>query len=323
MKIIEITLLLLGSVIGAGFATGAEIITFFGNLSLPVWCISLIVGITMLGIIMLEILLYFPKDKQHQPIVLSNKKLWTNYIFEIITIVIYFVLFTAMTAGITTITNIWVTIISLACSIAIVLFGFNKLSQLNTYIVFVIITLIITTALPHLTAQNTANFNLSEIPSGVLWGFLYAGLNCFMFPELIKAVSYRQKRSTLIYSSILTSVIIMLLVGLILTTIQNCQTTNAAIPLLAAAPNPITITIILLAILTSQYTALFAIQQKCTKIFPTIKNRPFLTVVGICFLAFLTSFLGFTHIINFAYPLIGIFTCVFLLISWLKSWQQA
>ena len=29
MKIIEITLLLLGSVIGAGFATGAEIITFF------------------------------------------------------------------------------------------------------------------------------------------------------------------------------------------------------------------------------------------------------------------------------------------------------
>ena len=217
------------------------------------------------------------------------------------------------------VTNLWFTIISLTLSIIIVLFGFDKLSRLNTYIVFIIITLIITTALPHLKQQVIEKISYQSLPPSILLGFLYAGLNCFMFPELIKAVSQQQKRSALIWSSILTSAIITVLVGLILTTIKVCQTTNTTIPLLSAAPNPITIVIILLAILTSQYTALFTITQKLNNILPTTKNRQSLMIVGICLFAFITSFLGFTKIINFAYPLIGAITCVFLLISWLKT----
>lgn len=319
MKIIEITLLFLGSVIGAGFATGAEIITFFGDLTLPVWCISLIVGITMFTIIMLEIRIYYPKTNQIQQLTLPNKQSHIVFATEIFTTMIYFILFTAMTAGVTSITNKLITLISLICSATIVLFGFSKLSRLNSWFVFVIITLIITTALPHLSNFNTLNYEYTSLPSGIFWGLLYAGLNCFMFPELIKEIAKQQKRSTLIWSSLITAIIITILVGLILTTIKDCRTTTATIPLLAAAPTPITITIILLAILTSQYTALFAIIQKCNKIFPTTKNRPLLTTIGICACAFIASFFGFTQIINFAYPLIGAFTCVFLSISFLKT----
>ena len=318
MKIIEITLLFLGSVIGAGFATGAEIITFFGDLPLPVWCIALIVGITMFAIIMLEILIYYPKHNQHPQLTTLTKQSRLSFLVDIITIIIYFVLFTAMTAGVTSITNNVITIISLICSVMIVLFGFNKLSRLNSYIVFIIITLIITTALPHLQASNVQSFTFKGLPAGFFWGLLYAGLNCFMFPELIKAASTQQKRSTLIWSSLFTSIIITVLVGLILSTIKNCQTTNATVPLLAAAPNGITITIILLAILTTQYTALFAIMQKCHKVFTPTKNRPWLTAAGVCVCAFIVSFFGFTQIINFTYPIIGAITCVSLLISWLR-----
>jgi len=320
MKIIEITLLFLGSIIGAGFATGAEIITFFGNISLPVWCISIIVGLAMFSIILLEILLYYPKQTETKVIKYKKKQTWLR-IINISTVIIYFILFTAMTAGVTSITNYFVTIISLVCSAFIVLFGFDKLSHLNTYIVFLIIILITSTALPYLNRNIIENLSYTSFPRGIFWGVLYAGLNCFMFPELIKAASKFNKRSTLIWSSFFTSVIVTILVGLILTTIKTCQTTYATIPLLAAVPKPITIIIILLAILTSQYTALFAIVQRCERFASKTKCRPPLIIAGICLCAFIFSFFGFTQIISFAYPLIGAITCVFLLISWLKTLQ--
>ena len=327
IQVFEITLLFLGSVIGAGFATGAEIITFFGRLNLPVWCIAIIVSLTMFGIIALEITLYYPKTNPRELIIVSQKKNLFNQASDFCSILIYFILFTAMTAGVTAISNSTLTIISLILSIVIVFFGFEKLSKLNILLVLIIIILIISTALPWISVSNLVNKNTItwvHIPKGVFSAFLYAGLNCFMFPELIKAVGKKHTKKTLISAAILTALILMILVGLILTTIQNAQTTMATIPLLAAAPNIITIIIILLAILTSQYTALFAISHRCqNQQTPNVKkNRPLIKMIGICAIAYAISFCGFNKIINFAYPLIGAFTCFFLIFSWLRSQLQ-
>jgi len=325
IQVFEITLLFLGSVIGAGFATGAEIITFFGSINLPAWCIAIIVSLTMFGIIALEIILYYPKAYSKISIKVSHEKKLCKQAFNLCSILVYFILFTAMTAGITAITNSGFTLISLILSLVIVLFGFDKLSKLNIFLVLTIIVLIISTALPWVSASNIANdkntINWLHLFKGIFSAFLYAGLNCFMFPELIQAVGKKQTKKTLIGAAILTASILMILVGLILTTIQKAHTTTATVPLLAAAPNIITIIIILLAILTSQYTALFAITQRCQMLkFPdTKKNRPPLSMIGICLLAYAISFCGFNKIINFAYPLIGAFTCFFLIFSWLRS----
>ena len=64
MAIFETTMLFLGSIIGAGFATGAEIITFFGNWQIPVGLTATIVGIGIFGMITLEIFLFYPRTEQ-------------------------------------------------------------------------------------------------------------------------------------------------------------------------------------------------------------------------------------------------------------------
>lgn len=227
-----------------------------------------------------------------------------------------------MTAGITQITNVGICIITLIASACIVLSGFNRLTRLNFYIVLLIITLILTTALPHLTTTTPlpTEHHWGDFPTGLIWALLYAGLNCFMFPELITAAAKRHTRRTLYLAGLITALLVTILVGLILTTIQNTHTQAEPIPLLSAAPTPITMVAILLAVLTSQYAALFAILQRCQKLFPITKSRPHYTAVGICCFAFVGSFCGFNHIINFAYPIIGAFTCVYLLFSWLKFW---
>ena len=312
---IEITMLFLGSVIGAGFATGAEIITFFGKIQLPTWWIAIIVGLTIYLVIVLQVLLNYQtnKPKKIKPINTCH-----NRIGDIFFALIYFVLFTAMTAGITSLMNVSMTAISLVISLLIVLFGFHRMSRFNTYIVFVIIVLITTTAMPYLLSQQTTTYIWQHIPANILSAFLYAGLNCFVFPELIKAAATHHKRRTLMNAGALTAIIITILVGLILTTIKSTNTQNAPIPLLTAAPNFITVIVILLAILTSQYTTLFAINHRLENLLPKKKFR-LIRIIGICTLAFFCSFFGFNTIINFAYPIIGSFTCVFLLFSWLKK----
>lgn len=319
MAIFEITLLFLGSIIGAGFATGAEIVTFFGNWQIPVWLTALIVGVGIFFIITLEIFLFYPQ--REQTMAKPNQK--TSKTLHIGIIMIYLTLYTAMTAGITQITNHWICLISLFCSAVFALLDIQKLTRLNTIIVAAIIVLIISTTLPHLASFiGTKATKWNHIIPTIYWAILYAGLNCFMFPELIIAHAKQYKRSTLFFAGLITAILITFLLSMILITIKTAHTENHPIPLLIAAPTPVTTAIILLAILTSQYTALFAIIKRAQKIFPVTKNKPCVTTACICLIALIASFCGFSHIIRYGYPLIGAITCFYLLIAfWQRSWQ--
>ncbi len=323
MAILEITMLFLGSIIGAGFATGAELMTFFGKFQLPIWFIAIIIGITIFIMITVEILLFYPSQQRCQQLFNHNK--YFSIFLDLAFVMIYLILYTAMTAGIFQITNQFTCLVSLFISALVVLYGIYRLTKFNFYIMLITITLIITTALPHLSIKTIdVPAYWHQTPQLFFWTLLYAGLNCFMFPEIIFASAQKHKRHTLLHAGLLTATLITILIMLIMSTIYNTNQQNAVIPLLSAAPNHITMIIILLAILTSQYTALFAIMQRTQKIIPKTKNKPIPALICFCFslLALLGSFYGFDRIIQFGYPLIGTITCFYLLFSFLmKSWQ--
>gem|GEM_PF-1110676 len=324
MAIFEIAFLFLGSIIGAGFATGAEIVAFFGQFRLPVWCIASIVGLTMFLVITLEIFLFYPKTQINSEQQITSKEIKKNIkstiFLDVVFVMIYQILFTAMTAGIIQITNIVTCVFFLNISIITVLFGFQKLSRLNTYIVLITIVLIISTALPHLPQFHPVpNYHWNNFYPTVFWALLYAGLNCFIFPELIIASARTHRRHTLLISGAITALSVTILVGLILTTIKHTKTVSAVIPLLSAIPHPVTTIIILLAIFTSQYSSLFAILQRTQRLFPQTRKKPLFVALIICSLAFIGSFCGFQQIIEFGYPIIGAFTCFYLLFSFLQQ----
>lgn len=319
MAIFETTMLFLGSIIGAGFATGAEIITFFGNWQIPVGLTATIVGIGIFGMITLEIFLFYPRAEQ----TMDKSSPKTSKTLHIGIVIIYLILYTAMTAGITQITNHWFCLISLFCSATFALSGIQKMTRLNTIIVATIIVLIISTTLPRLANFiDTKAINWKHTMPTIYWAIMYAGLNCFMFPELIIANAKRHKRNTLLWAGLITAIFVTFLLTIILITIKTTHTETDPMPLLSAVPTPITTVIILLAILTSQYTALFAIIKRTQKIFPVTKNKPCVTTACICLIAFIASFYGFTHIIQHGYPLIGAFTCFYLLFAfWKQPWR--
>lgn len=283
--------------------------TFFGQLALPTWLIALLVGSAMLVVIILTIHLQFMATTP------------PNKIWSMILISLYWIIFTTMTAGITQIAGSFISVITLILSGVIVLFGLDKLQRLNNIIVLTIIIMLVVICLPHQTATPTTTF-YTQIPAGLGWAFLYAGLNCLTFSELVKAAAQHCSRRTLYGAGVITASLITALVFLILTAIRQTGTQNAAMPLLAIANHPLTMVLIILAILTSQYAALFAMVQKTTNLTKRSIFNPQTWVILYGATAFAGSFFGFSQILNIGYRIIGAVICFSLLFSWLRSWRH-
>lgn len=314
MKIFELTMLFIGAIIGAGFATGAEIVTFFNKFALPVWLIAVLVGVTMFCVMSVSILL---AKTNSQP-----QTTFIGYLF----ITLYFVFFVAMTAAVTQVAGVFVSLLALVFSGLVVKFGFHKMTRINTFIVICIIIVLFGVCLPHVLLPPRTATNWHDLPGGMLWAFLYAGLNCFMFPELIAAAVPQHQKRTLYLASLLAAAIIAFFVYMILTAIKFTGTQNAVMPLLATSNHPVTFVVILLAILTSQYSSLFAIVQKAQTLTLGKKVSTDFIIIIFTILAFICSFLGFEKILNIGYPLVGAFICAFLcfsLLVYLRTRQPA
>ena len=304
-------MLFIGTIIGAGFATGAEIVTFFGALQLPLWLIALLVGASMFALIALCIVLYHPAPRQRQ------KPIESTFL------ALCFILFTAMTAGVTQLAGVAGSLLSLAVSGLVVYFGFEKMARFNTLVVISIVIVLFGICFRCLFIPVSPTINYHHLPRGWLWAMLYAGLNCMMLPELIAAAAPRHNKRTLLIAGLITAIIIATFVYMILRTIAVTATADAPLPLLASSQHPATFVVVLLAMLTSQYTALFAITQKINIVMPQAQKKTRTVLVSSCGLAFVASLFGFNRILQWGYPIIGAFISCFLFFSWLLAcWRQ-
>ncbi len=304
MTIIKIVMLFIGLIIGAGFATGAEIVLFFGNYNLPIWIISLCVTLSLFALISVMIFIYKPNKN------LGNK--FTSFIL----IILYFVFFTAMTAGIVSIAGLQAGIISLIICAVIATFGFDKLAKINMFIVITIIIVLFFICISYIQNQQIGILNFKQTPNIVFSALIYSAFNCFAIPQFIDTSQKNNcKKGTLYLAGLISSAIIGALVYLILNAVKFTNTESATIPLLAISNTPITFLIILLAILTSQYSTLFALMQKFQNSNIYKKTHYKTQLICVCICAYICSFMGFSQIIALAYPTIGIIIFSYLFFS--------
>jgi uncharacterized membrane protein YkvI len=334
LRAAEIALLIIGTVIGAGFATGAEIIVFFGNIPLSPPLLAALIFISLFSLI--SIIIYLAPAAH-------------NKYRNMLSAALYFVLLTAMTAGVAEIAGRTVCIVSSLLSAAIVIFGFDKMTKFNSFIIIAIIVLLPTVCLRFL-GQPTGGYAI-EFPAlsrGMFSAFVYGGLNCCMLDKIIDASMEKTTKKQLYISALLSSFVISLFAYLILNAIAAAGTQKAAVPLLSVSNNPITFTVILLAILSSQYSALFATVSAATARRAGItttgatgqkagvitggdktgaatnggrgatKNRK-AVVAAAAFLSFICSFLGFSKLVGIFYPITGVIIFLFLISSMLVS----
>ena len=313
IEILKVVFLLLGTVIGAGFASGREVFMFFGQFNLV--CL---VNIILCGICFFLVCFMFLSCHKKQDFgIFQRSKI--GVIFDVIMIFFMFISVSALTAALTSAFGVITSLVSLMVAILFVFWGISCLKNLN----FILVPLIIFI----LCFVSFSNFNfsvelISTTFSRTYNAFLYVGMNIFLASEVLVDVGKKLTKRECVISSVISSVIFCLVLLILTLGFSYGNITNSIeMPILKLSLNlkPIFFKIYLFVLWAGIFTTLtsiiYSLKVKARKVFSW--NRFMLCVA--CGFAFLLSFFGFSQIVNVFYPFegaVGIIYCavVFVLI---------
>ena len=301
---LALSLLIISSVIGAGFATGAELIAFFGHTNMHPVMISVLFSAVML--LLIWMIVRSTPDNIKESDVHTNK-----YIF----VPIYFIFFTALTAGVTSLSGWMASIVALSACIVVVLFGFERLLAFNKYIMAFVLVILLAATIPN---QGLMPIQLypPHVWRTVLMAILYAGMNCCILDAVITRAKAKWSNKDIMIASTFAIAVVALLATLILTAVRSNGTT-ADMPIIELAPGSITRIAVLLCVFTSQFVCLFNVSNLSGVVNKNQRTQGFI-LIGLCTVAFALSFFGFVRIIGALYPAVGAITIAYIIARAIK-----
>lgn len=297
MKSFKASAILIASAVGAGFASGSELVELFGvENSISIFIVPIIIALSFaVNYVVLSV------ANIH-----SKTLFGFRHCFELFNVLSSLIILSLMLAGITSLTPIKFPLIAICLGIVGVYIVNKGIKQINNLVAIVVCILILLIVVVFFVCSNnftlSSPFNGAHFPKSLLWVCFNAYLSS---PILCKLRLNKKQRIT---SCAVASIALGLLILLSIITI-NSNTTffDKTMPLLQIAQSKsrtlglfMTI-VIFLAMFSSLCTSLFVFVE-WTSTF--IKDKHVCGMIGIV-LAFLVSCVGFNQIISIFYPLIG------------------
>lgn len=315
LTVLKVSFTTVGTIIGAGFASGKEVSTFLGVYGNIAYLACFLFGLAFcLGTI------YFSS---------MDKTILSPFLKTALNICIFFSEFTsiiAMLAGLQSIFDMIFTnnipyYISLVLIFLIIILGFNGLTSTNLILVpILVVSLIIFGIIGIKTAPTFSLVTTKCVPIFFTTSLpLYIGMSLFnVYPIAVEFSSYQTKKES-IFSCIIASTLLTTLLFCFCFTILNISSScvNCELPLiiyiLDTAPQFITLSIITLAvaIITTIISDGFVVHSLIKK---KVKKHDNIALLIIFIIAFLISRLGFSNIVENFYPIIGLIGTMFTLI---------
>ncbi len=323
-KTLKIVFVIIGTLIGAGFASGQEIYQFFYAYGIN-GLIGLVISTIFLTYAIYKVLKIVEKKKiknykqlLEEIVETKSKKRYLNLKDIINNIISLFILITffIMIAGFGAYFEEQLKINHLIGSsilAVICFFVFQKnvkgVVKVNEIIIpFLIIFIIL---LGGLTIKDSiVNIqNIEKEKTGwIISSFLYAGYNSILLiPVLITLKDFLQKRSQVIKVSIISGIITILLGSVVFLILSNVgsQIKQIELPVayVVSKMNNIIQIIYGAIIMLSIFTTSVSLGNSFLSNFS--KNRTIISII-ICIISILSSNIGFSKLITSAYPLFGV-----------------
>ncbi len=316
--------LILGSIIGAGFASGKEIEVFFsssGKLSyLIVVLSSIFLYFTLKNLIKLGKIAKTANIKEVNKLLFKK----TSKFFDCFILIGLFIFLTAMIAGINSIGNIIfeninfpiLTILSLFFAIFIVLNGFEAIKKVNLILMPIVVIFIIFVCVYGMIAlngqaNNCANINFVSVIKFLMLGSFYVCYNIVFSSSLIFEKSKDFNKKQIKNNSFLVTFIFGALALLVNIAIIKLNI-SCDMPMLILAFN-INQTIGYLFSLVLWFSVLTSLISSLYMLVNAFKISKFLSSCLFLTFSFIFSFFGFSKIVNLIYPFEGVISLIFII----------
>ena len=311
---------IIGTIIGAGFASGQEIYSFF-NIYKENGILGIIIASIIIGVIIYKVLKNSNtlNTKTYKELLKENKlpKQLVNYFYIMINlflIISFYIMATGFTAYFkqefnipTIITAIFVAIL---CYMTF-LKNIEGIAKINTIIIPILIIIIFVLGIKSNIINTILNFKIQNINLGFDWilkSIEYAGYNTILLiPMLINLKNYTKNKEKQI--SIISTFVFFIITTIIYFIMYNYNNlSNIEIPLVFIASQFgdafkfIYGIVIVLAIYTTIISSGYSFLRNCTKTERTYK----LLAKIICILVLFVYSLSFAGLVNLTYPVFGL-----------------
>lgn len=310
------TFSILGTLIGAGFASGREILTFFGAYGyFGIGFSFLFILLCGAGIYLLLVL-----GSRHSSLPQLNKFVYKRAapVADTLFLFCYFVVFSSMLAGMqVTCQNMfgdWFYLFLLLFIFVALSFGINSLLKVNNLflpllLVFLFVCSVISIKNGHLHVQTTASPAFSGASS-----LLYTGMNlltsCSVLLSLGAGTNKKDHKKIAIISTLLIGVLFILLLFGLLSLPADAQ--SAPMPLLYMLNGNFSFFAnFFLAVAT--FTTLLSCGYPLVQFSSSFVKNKWLASLLVLVPAVLLSTIGFSNIVSFLYPAMGVVGVVYLL----------
>lgn len=319
-----IAFILVGAIMGAGFASGRELVSFFGEYGYFSIFIVILAGLLLFGFA--YIMMRIGAENKHLSIQDTTKKALGKFspILDILMLICYMIVVAAMISAIhslfaSLLPNIPSYVGSIAFSILsvfVIIGGVDRLGKVNlTLLPFMILMMfiIIIQFLFVTEAQDLSflpEFNLLHALKGFLFMLLYLFMNLQTASEVMIFAGNNKSKSNSFWGSLIGSILITLAIVFVLLSVLHGGESvyNADMPVVEMAKSLGGVYAYLYGaiILTGVFGVLNSTSLLVHSWFKQKIKRNVLSAVIVTAVAYVLSLIGFANIVDFFYPITGI-----------------
>ncbi|MCH5164342.1 MAG: hypothetical protein J1F36_04930 [Clostridiales bacterium] len=313
-KILSLSMLIVGTIIGAGFASGKEISSFFGSNISPLVAPLVGLGIFLLCYLFCTIGRVFSSRDFGE----VNQKLLgkLHVIADAFLLLNSLIVLSGMLSGMDSLFNsifpiapAYSIISGVLCAI-IVAKGLKGLLKGNSIIVPFIILFIVLICCFNI---GQPNFSFAFKPFTVPAIIIYVCMNIMLACTVLTTVD--EKPKTVFWASLIAALIMTALMLLIILTLNGSET-NSEMPLITIASSTskvlyyVAVAAVATSIFTTMMTALSGLSGWLT---PLTGNKHFAVAVSLI-AGLIVSNLGFENVVAYLYPVIGLVGLIYVIL---------
>lgn len=333
-NVFVLSFFIIGTLIGAGFASGKEIVTFFSRFGYLSVGLAVVCGYLFYVLTKMFLMSSYSLSVNNYGEV--SDKLFKNKITKVLINVIltlsFLLVVSSMIAGSNALGHILIPnyngyLISLATTIVsfiVTLGGVKLMQKINLYLVpIMLILLVVTCVLSYFLVEPTndmvfKSLELSDYFMGLGSTILYVSLNllttCFLLIQIGRNYTQKEIHKTSVVIGITISLLIIIATVAMIN--SNFNIFESEMPIIALALNMsthwaiIVSVVVWLAIFTTIVSTIYVVAEYLKKYFKSYK----LSLIFSLIFAFVVSIVGFSNIVKYVYPIMGVLGLVFIIL---------
>lgn len=324
-KTLELSFIMVGTIIGAGFASGQEVYQYFARFG--VWSILFALLAGLLFFISYKFLLNLSRREQFEDYNAFSRKTFGNFspLFDVFLCFSFIVLCGSMYASLNQLQgmlfDINFPILSLITAVLCVLTslkGFSGLAKASIFTVPPIVVAILVLSFSKTSVENISYDFLSGV-EGCWSCVIYVAMNVLLSGVFLVLVGKKYSKKQIKISSIVSiGIITVLLISICLCLIANPRLKDSQVPLLTlsfALSKPFGY-VFCAVVWCAVFSTLISSSFTCINIISS-KNQ-FLSSFIVVLAGYLLSNVGFGNIVRLVYPVVGVVGIVFMMVVFIR-----